>query len=126
LKKKLIEEAGENNAKIIVFPESYLPAYPRGMSFGTIVGNRSQEGREDFYEYWNNSIQVPSSDTEKIGKAAKKADAYVVIGVIEKDKNKLISTGTDLSRMKIYEKTSKKISNTILLDEYIFYLLSIK
>lgn len=83
--KKLIEDAGKNNAKIIVFPESYLPAYPRGMSFGTIVGNRSQEGREDFYEYWNNSIQVPSSDTEEIGKAAKKAGAYVIVGVIEKD-----------------------------------------
>lgn len=82
---KLIKEAGKNNAKIIVFPEAYLPAYPRGMSFGAIVGSRTQSGREDFYEYWNNSILVPSSDTDKIGKAAKQAEAYVVIGVIEKD-----------------------------------------
>lgn len=82
---KLIEEAAENNAKIIVFPEAFIPAYPRGMSFGTVVGSRSAEGRNDFFNYWNSSIVVPGPETEQIGKAVKKAGAYVVIGVIEKD-----------------------------------------
>ena len=82
---RLIEEAAEENAKIIVFPEAFIPAYPRGMSFGTVVGSRSEEGRKDFFRYWDNSITVPGIETEKIGKAAKKANAYVVIGVIEKD-----------------------------------------
>src|SRR5699024_11699315 len=39
----LIAEASRENAKIIVFPEAFLPAYPRGMSFGTVVGSRSEE-----------------------------------------------------------------------------------
>lgn len=89
---KLIKEAGENQAKIIVFPEAFIPAYPRGMSFGAIVGSRSEEGRKDFYDYWNNSILVPSADTDRLGKAAKQAEAYVVIGVIEKDSDN--SNGT--------------------------------
>lgn len=82
---KLIEEVGKNGAKIIVFPEAFIPAYPRGMSFGTTVGSRSNEGRKDFLQYWKNSIVVPGPETEEIGKAVKKAKAYVVIGVIEKD-----------------------------------------
>ncbi len=82
---KLIEEAGKNNAKIIVFPEAFIPAYPRGMSFGAVVGNRTNEGRKDFADYWNNSITVPGPETELIGKAVKKVGAYVIIGVIEKD-----------------------------------------
>ena len=82
---KLIEEAGEGNAKIIVFPEAFIPAYPRGMSFGAVVGSRTDEGRKDFLNYWKNSIAVPGPETESIGKAVKKAGAYVVIGVIEKD-----------------------------------------
>lgn len=82
---RLIEEAGQENAKIIVFPEAFIPAYPRGMSFGAVVGSRSDEGREDFFRYWDNSITVPSVETEAIGKAARKAKAYVVIGVIEKE-----------------------------------------
>lgn len=80
-----IEQASKENAKIIVFPEAFIPAYPRGMSFGTTVGSRSNEGRKDYFNYWNNSIMVPGDETEQIGEAAKKAEAYVVIGVIEKD-----------------------------------------
>lgn len=82
---RLIEEASQQDAKIIVFPESFIPAYPRGMSFGTVVGSRSEEGRKDFFQYWDNSITVPGPETDEIGKAALKAKAYVVIGVIEKD-----------------------------------------
>lgn len=82
---RLIEEASQENAKIIVFPEAFIPAYPRGMSFGTVVGSRSDEGRNDFFRYWDNSIMVPGQETAEIGKAARKANAYVVIGVIEKD-----------------------------------------
>ncbi|NEU32146.1 carbon-nitrogen hydrolase family protein [bacterium LRH843] len=82
---QLIEEAGKNNAKIIVFPEAFIPAYPRGMSFGAVVGSRTDEGRKDFANYWNNSVTVPGPETELIGKAVKKVGAYVIIGVIEKD-----------------------------------------
>jgi len=80
---RLIEKAGKKGAKIIVFPEAFIPAYPRGMSFGAVVGSRSDEGRKDFQTYWQNSMMVPGDETEEIGKAAKKANAYVVIGVIE-------------------------------------------
>jgi len=82
---RYIEEASREHAKIIVFPEAFIPAYPRGMTFGTAVGSRSDEGRKDFYHYWNNAITIPSVETEEIAKAAKRAQAYVVIGVIEKD-----------------------------------------
>lgn len=80
-----IEEASQNNAKIIVFPEAFIPAYPKAMSFGTVVGNRSQQGREDFRLYLKNAITVPGPETDKLGKAAKQAGAYVAIGVIECD-----------------------------------------
>ncbi|EON72310.1 carbon-nitrogen hydrolase family protein [Lysinibacillus sphaericus] len=82
---KLIKEAGEQNANIIVFPEAFIPAYPRGMSFGALVGSRSDSGRNDFLRYAKNSITVPGPETEQLGAAVKKAGAYTVIGVIERD-----------------------------------------
>lgn len=82
---RLIQEAATQQAKIIVFPEAFIPAYPRGMSFGAVVGSRTAEGRKDFRQYWDNSITAPGPETEAIGKAARQAGAYVVIGVIEKD-----------------------------------------
>lgn len=81
----LIQEAATQQANIIVFPEAFIPAYPRGMSFGAVVGSRDSEGRKDFRQYWDNSITAPGPETQAIGKAAKQAGAYVVIGVIEKD-----------------------------------------
>ncbi|MGE6370237.1 carbon-nitrogen hydrolase family protein [Planococcus kocurii] len=82
---RLIQEAARQQANIIVFPEAFIPAYPRGMSFGAVVGSRDLEGRKDFREYWDNSITAPGPETQAIGKAARQAGAYVVIGVIEKD-----------------------------------------
>ena len=33
-------------AKLILFPEAFVSAYPRGLSFGTVVGSRDEKGRE--------------------------------------------------------------------------------
>jgi nitrilase len=83
---RLIDEAGQNGAEIIVFPESYIPCYPCGLTFGFSVGKRTEDGRKDWKVYYDNSVVVPSSDTERIGQAAAKAGAYVSIGITERDK----------------------------------------
>jgi len=80
-----IEEATSNKAELILFPEVIIPGYPRGLSFGTVVGSRSPEGRDLFLNYWNNAIEIPGPETEALGKMAKKAKAFVALGVTEKD-----------------------------------------
>lgn len=82
-----IIEAGRQGANLIVFPESFIPCYPYGMSFGFTVGSRTEEGRKDWKVYYDNSVIVPSSDTDRIAKAAGEAHAYVSIGITEKDIN---------------------------------------
>ena len=82
---KLTAEAAAEGAKLIVFPEAFIPAYPRGLSFGTVVGSRSAEGRRTWERYWANSVVVPSAATAVLGAAARQAGAYLVVGVIERD-----------------------------------------
>lgn len=82
---KIIREAGQEEAKLVVFPESFIPAYPRGFSYGFVVGSRTMEGREDWKQYYDNSIIVPSNDTDILGNAAKEAGVYLGIGVTERD-----------------------------------------
>lgn len=81
----LVIQAAAKGAKLILFPEAYISAYPRGLSFGTVVGNRTAEGRALWLRYWDSSIDVPGKDTQRLGAMAKKAGAYLVIGVNEKD-----------------------------------------
>lgn len=81
----LIKQAGEKGAQIVVFPETFIPAYPRGLSFGTVIGSRTENGRKDWYRYWENSIPVPSEATDQLGEAAREAGVYLVMGVTERD-----------------------------------------
>ena len=80
-----IHEAGAHGAELIVFPESFIPCYPYGMTFGFTVGARTQAGREDWRVYYDNSVVVPGPETERLGEAAKAAGAYVSIGITERD-----------------------------------------
>jgi nitrilase len=82
---RLTAQAAASGAKIILFPEAFIPAYPRGLSFGTVVGSRSPSGRQTWERYWANSVKVPGQVTEKLGEAALNAKAYLVMGVVERD-----------------------------------------
>jgi nitrilase len=42
---RLTQEAAAQGAKLVLLPEAFIPAYPRGLSFGAVIGSRSQEGR---------------------------------------------------------------------------------
>jgi len=81
---QLTAEAAVQGAELILFPEAYIPAYPRGLSFGTVIGSRSAEGRRTWQRYWANAVDVPGPSTEALGRAAREAGAYVAIGVIER------------------------------------------
>ncbi len=64
----LIKDAGANGSKVVLLPEAFIPAYPRGFSFGMVVGSRSVEGRCLWKRYWDNAIELPSREVEALGK----------------------------------------------------------
>ena len=82
---RLILEAAEKDVKLILFPEAFIPAYPRGLSFGAVVGSRSSAGRLTWQRYWENAVDVPGPAVETIGEAVREAGVYLAIGVIERD-----------------------------------------
>ncbi len=89
---RLAQEAAVQGAQLILFPEAFVPAYPRGLHFGMAVGSRSDEGRRTWERYWVNSVEVPGPSTLELGQAARDAGAYLAIGVIERDRD--FSQGT--------------------------------
>lgn len=81
----IVEKYASEGCELIVFPESFIPGYPRGFTFGTNIGSRTRAGRELYSEYYNNSIDVESDDLKRLEKLAKKQNTYLVIGVTEKE-----------------------------------------
>ena len=82
---RLIAEAAETGAKVIVFPEAFVTGYPKGLNYGLVVGARDPAGREEFRLYLEAAIEVPGPQTERLGEAAAQHGSYVVIGVIERE-----------------------------------------
>jgi nitrilase len=88
----LAADAARRGAKLAVFPEAFVPAYPKGLDFGARVGMRSAKGRDDFRRYFDASIDVPGPATEAIGKAAAENRIHLVVGVIERGGGTLYCT----------------------------------
>jgi len=80
----LAAEAAGQGAQLVVFPEAFLSAYPKGHDFGAKVGSRSPEGRRWFARYWESSVEIPGPVTERLAAVARDNDLHVVIGVIER------------------------------------------
>ena len=81
----LIPDISAKGVDLILFPEAFIPAYPRGLGFGAVIGSRSAAGRRTYEHYWANTIEVPGPATEILGEAAREAGVYLAIGVIERE-----------------------------------------
>lgn len=82
---RLTQEAAAAGAKLVLFPEAFVSGYPAGLSFGTVVGRRSPQGRRLWERYWRSAVEVPGPATEQLAAAAREAGVYLAIGVIERD-----------------------------------------
>ncbi len=70
---------------LVVFPEAFIGGYPKGSDFGTKLGSRTPQGREDFARYFAGAIDVPGPETEHVGAIAREHHVQLVVGVIERD-----------------------------------------
>ena len=89
---RLTGEAAQQGAELVLFPEAFVSAYPRGLDFGAVVGSRTDEGREDFRRYWESSVDVPGPAVDRLARAARSHSVYLVVGVIERDGGTLYCT----------------------------------
>ncbi len=81
---QLTRQQARKGCKLIVFPESFVPGYPRGFSFGANVGKRTAEGRAQYADYYKNSVTLEGEDLSFLENLAKAEKVYLVIGLTEK------------------------------------------
>jgi nitrilase len=85
---RLIREAGKNGARVIGFPEGFIPAHPVWYHHHAATGAIANKLAVELFK---NSVEIPGAQTDALGAAARDANAYVVMGVCEKLPN---TTGT--------------------------------
>jgi aliphatic nitrilase len=78
---RLIREAGSNGARVIGFPEGFIPAHPVWYHHHSATGAISNKLATELFK---NAVEIPGPETEALGAAARDANAYAVVGVCEK------------------------------------------
>ncbi|WP_455276648.1 carbon-nitrogen hydrolase family protein [[Eubacterium] cellulosolvens] len=81
---RLTEAAGKKGAKIIVLPETFIPAYPNW----AIEAKIPLEWDKKCMNLIRESIEIPGPEIELLCNVAKSFGSMVCIGVNERDKNR--------------------------------------
>jgi nitrilase len=76
----LVAEAGREGAKLVVLPETFVPAYPNW----SIDLTNPQEWTRNLLQLTKNSVEVPGQDLDRVTEAARKAGTYVCLGMNER------------------------------------------
>ena len=79
----LIAEAGARGARLIAFPEGFIPAYPFWVWF--IPAGNTHALRELYSELLDQAVTVPSDATERLCAAAREAGINVAVGINERN-----------------------------------------
>jgi nitrilase len=88
----LVADAARAGAELAVFPEAFVGGYPRGLTFGTVVGDRTAEGRDHFRRYWESAVEVPGPAVDRLADLARATGLHLVVGVVERDGGTLYCT----------------------------------
>ncbi|WP_328912272.1 MULTISPECIES: nitrilase-related carbon-nitrogen hydrolase [unclassified Streptomyces] len=80
----VIADAARGGARIVVLPEAYLGGYPKGLTFGVTIGERTRPGREEFRRYFASAIDVPGPETDALAALAQDLGVHIVTGAVER------------------------------------------
>jgi len=98
---KLVEDAKSNGADLVVFPESFIPAYPVWCLIYPPIDQHFF-----FKRLFENSVLIPSPAFRKLGEIAKKNKIFMSVGITEKSEN---SMGAMWNTNLIFDRNGKLI-----------------
>jgi nitrilase len=80
---ELAAEAARNGAELVVFPETYVPAYPSSRWAKAFAGWQDERAKQTFARLASNSVAVGEPSERRIAAAAKELGVWIVTGVNE-------------------------------------------
>jgi nitrilase len=82
---KLAAEAADEGAQLLVFPETFVPAYPSSVWSKALAGWANPGAKEAFAQLRRGALEVPGAAERRIGEVAREHGVWIVTGVNEVD-----------------------------------------
>jgi nitrilase len=81
----LTAEAKAGGASLVVFPETFVPAYPSSAWAKHLAGWADPRAKSAFALLARESVEVPGPDGDRLGEIAREHEVWLVTGVNERD-----------------------------------------
>ena len=81
----LAAEVAQKGARLAVFPEAFIPAYPSSSWAKALAGWSDDGAKEAFALLAREALEVPSEAERRMGEIAREHDLWLVTGVTERD-----------------------------------------
>ena len=81
----LTAEAKAGGAELVVFPETFVPAYPSSAWAKFLAGWADPRAKGAFAQLARESVEVPGPDADRLGAIAREHEVWLVTGVNERD-----------------------------------------
>ncbi len=81
----LTAEARAEGAQLVVFPETFVPAYPSSAWAKFLAGWADPRAKGAFAMLARESVDVPGPDCDRLGEIAREHEVWLVTGVNERD-----------------------------------------
>jgi nitrilase len=78
-------EAAAAGARLVVFPETFIPAYPSSVWAKALAGWSEPGAKEAFALLHRESLELPGPDADRLAAIAREHGVWLVIGVNEAD-----------------------------------------
>jgi len=82
---ELTAEAKAGGAQLVVFPETFVSAYPSSAWARFLAGWADPRAKGAFAQLAREAIEVPGPDADRLGEIAREHEVWLVTGVNERD-----------------------------------------
>ncbi len=82
---RLTAEAASRGARLVVFPETFVPAYPSSRWARALAGWADPRAKAAFARLSEQAVDVPGPDADRLGEIAREHGVWLVTGVNERD-----------------------------------------
>ncbi len=78
-------EIAANGARLAVFPEAFVPAYPSSTWAKALAGWAEEGAKEAFALLARESVEIPGPAERRLGEIARENELWLVTGITERD-----------------------------------------